>query len=711
MLAGAVAGLVATCLDLTQVTVNPWALLAGGGMAAAVGLGHGAILGLGLAVCAHVSAPVRYVVGVGLGLSAAFWLTRKLGVFWRLGGPHDQLATLALAGSMLAGLGFGVVFAATARSGGQGFGPRSRLGRDAGILVLVLGFVGSAVADRGLPYLPVYPAAQLVFRVGGLWSLILLFLWAQGSSHRCSSPDPRWLFGGLGAVTLVLLAGLRHDERTVTPELLRRPYPSLMLSSARRLTDFDGDGFSGFFGGGDCAPFDETRGPTGRDIPGNGIDENCMAGDAPLIPADALGWLPEGDGPSPVDVVLVTVDSLRADRVGAYGYGRATTPNLDRWAQQAQRFERAYTVAGWTSLAVSSLLRGRYPRHLRWTPVVETTTFRLVRSSSGPTLEPGEGIRLGFSLPLDDPHPTLATRLSARGMATAAVVDDGFSSFLSSEAGQAAGFDTYREMDHAPSTRPSDAGTVDVALELLDELARGRPFFLWVHLFGVHAPSETHDGAPRFGSTASDRYDHEVAFADAQLGRLLDAVDALEPRRSVAVVVTSDHGETITTGTRMHGFDLREDVLRIPLFVRAPGWAPGVRRHPATLVDLMPTILALTETPAPDWLDGENLARQASPGDRRVLFADVWRSGTDGTRTMDRVVAFDGEARLTLDRITRGLDIASMTGAHARPSRARVDALVEALEVYLDAAGAASAAEGEHLQPVRPHHSGAQSRR
>lgn len=269
-------------------------------------------------------------------------------------------------------------------------------------------------------------------------------------------------------------------------------------------------------------------------------------------------------------MVLITIDSLRADACSVSGGTPGGTPNLQRWFEQgATSFDRAYTSGGWTSLAVSSMLRGYYPRRLRWTRLVETSTSRLLRPPLTGQLAADETARIQFGLPLEDPLRPLPWWLQRRGMLTAGVVDDGEGSLLAPEfVGD--GFDLYRTVDALPPERRDDAGTADLALETLAAIPAGRPFFLWVHFFGPHSPVQVHPGVARGGDTLLDYYAHEVLYCDMQVGRLLEAVAGRQSDVPVAVVVAADHGELFQGWSRAHGVSVAEPALRVPLIVRAP---------------------------------------------------------------------------------------------------------------------------------------------
>lgn len=297
------------------------------------------------------------------------------------------------------------------------------------------------------------------------------------------------------------------------------------------------------------------------------------------------------EGPRPPSLLLVTIDTLRADACDVPGLARgravAATPRLAQLAASGTTFTAASSVAPLTLPAHASLMTGLRPaRH-------------------GLTVNGVARERL--------PSPTLAEVLGRAGRATGAFVS---STVLDRRYGLAAGFDVYDDVlfepggPPAPTERRGDR-TADRALAWLRE--RDGPFLGWVHLFDPHAPYDAPD-APR--GRDREAYLAEVAFADRQLGRLLDA---LEPARTgpVLVVVTADHGEGLGEhGERTHGLLLHEATIRVPLVVGWVGTAPPgapfagapTRRDDAvSLVDLAPTLLAALGEAAPSGLDGADV--------------------------------------------------------------------------------------------------------
>ena len=287
------------------------------------------------------------------------------------------------------------------------------------------------------------------------------------------------------------------------------------------------------------------------------------------------------------NVLLVTIDTLRADALGSYG-GPAATPNLDRLAASGARFEFAHAHAVVTLPSHASILTGRYP------------------------FEHGIHDNSGYRLPADS--LTLATMLRAEGFATGAFV----AAFpLDSQFGLDLGFEVYDDRfghaegpsDFTIAERPAEA-VVAVASDWIE--SQGGPWFAWVHLFDPHA---VYAPPPPFDARyAASPYHGEVAYTDHALGPLLAMVQGADERPTL-VVVTSDHGEALGEhGERTHGLFAYEATLRVPLILaqvgsRAPD-APEdgvVSAEPARHVDIVPSILDALSVPAPSTLPGRSL--------------------------------------------------------------------------------------------------------
>ncbi|HET7291943.1 MAG TPA: sulfatase-like hydrolase/transferase [Vicinamibacteria bacterium] len=290
----------------------------------------------------------------------------------------------------------------------------------------------------------------------------------------------------------------------------------------------------------------------------------------------------------PRNLLIVTLDTLRADHVGSYGYAAARTPRLDGLAARGLRFERATTVAPLTLPAHSSLLTGTF------------LAFHGVRDNGG--------------FYLGDDQVTLAEVLKERGFRTGAFV----SAFvLDSRWGIAQGFERFFD-DFDFSKFEKAAGmdaiqrpgreTVDAALAWLEE-DRRKPFFAWVHLYDPHTPyAAPPEQAARFPRTLQGAYDAEIAEADTQLGRLLDALESDGRLGSTLVAVLGDHGEMLGEhGEQTHSFFVYEAAVRIPLVLSGPGVPARVVKDQVRIVDVMPTALELLKVEAPAAVQGSSL--------------------------------------------------------------------------------------------------------
>jgi choline-sulfatase len=288
------------------------------------------------------------------------------------------------------------------------------------------------------------------------------------------------------------------------------------------------------------------------------------------------------------NLLLVSIDTLRADHLGCYGYAAAITPRLDGLASRGLRFAQATTVVPLTLPAHSSLLTGTFPA---W-----------------------HGVRDNGGFYLGDEQTTLAELLKEKGYRTGGFVG---SFVLDRRWGIAQGFDRYfdefdlKKFDQAPSMdviqRPG-AEVVDHALAWLGE-DLDKPFFAWVHLYDPHAPYEAPEPyRSRFPATAAGAYDAEIAATDAQVGRLLDALDADGRLPETLVVVVGDHGEMLGEhGEQTHGYFIYDAAVHIPLIVAGPGLAAKEIRDQVRIVDVMPTALDLLGTAAPKAVQGVSL--------------------------------------------------------------------------------------------------------
>jgi arylsulfatase A-like enzyme/Tfp pilus assembly protein PilF len=287
-------------------------------------------------------------------------------------------------------------------------------------------------------------------------------------------------------------------------------------------------------------------------------------------------------------VVIVTIDTLRADRLGCYGRADVATPRLDRIA-----------AGGALALEASAHVPLTRPSHV---------------SIFTGLLPPEHGIRDNISPAVVPDVPLLAEVLQKAGFATGAFVS---SVVLDSQSGLDRGFDTYADRFEGASgdaqflntVQKKGTETLEEALEWLESKRQGR-VFLWLHLYEPHDPYEPPE--PYASRYAGRPYDGEVAWSDELVGRLDDGLASLGLKDDTALLVTSDHGEGLGEHDEaLHGFFVYQTTLRVPFMVRAPGIRPGTRLDSTVrLVDIFPTVLELAGVaPSPGVaLSGRSLA-------------------------------------------------------------------------------------------------------
>lgn len=270
------------------------------------------------------------------------------------------------------------------------------------------------------------------------------------------------------------------------------------------------------------------------------------------------------------NVLLITLDTTRADRLGCYGYTAAETPNLDRLAAEGVRFEQCVTCVPITLPAHASMMTATYPFH--------------------------HGVRDNGKYRLHGGNVTLAELLSRAGYDTAAVVG---SFVLNGKYGVSQGFDRYVDLAtpaeqvpdlHGHGSERKASEVADLAIQQL-EVIGDRRFFLWVHFFDPHWPYAPPEP---YRSSHQDGYNGEVAYMDAEVGRVLDALEQRGLDDKTLVVVVGDHGEGLGEHNEdAHSFFVYETTMRVPLVARCPGRLPAGRvvREAVRTVDLMPTIL------------------------------------------------------------------------------------------------------------------------
>ena len=652
---------------------------------AGLGVGAGLLAGLGWVLLVRFggTVPTAAIAGLGGFVAAAggLWLVVALNAIAKLGGPHQNLAFAVLGFAAVVALAGAVallVFVQIRR------GEHRKRTTVLFFVAALASCVGLVAIDRTV-FPGNYPAFHMFLEglaiVAGTLALGVLPV----------APPLRWsvvtVLLALAAVPLLVLLPARTEAISA---IVDRPFSRLALTVLRRATDPDRDGYSSVLAGQDCSPFNAGINPGASEVPGNGIDENCQFGDAlahEVTPADNV---PVPKAASPTSVVLITIDALRPDRMSLFANPRPTTPNLSAWAREGARvYTHATTSGGFTTITLPSIMRGIYPRRIGWDPIVQTNRLRLFPPDKPIELLPGER-RLfvyGKARPSEAFRP-LAWWLRRRGMQTAAVVDDGRSGFLAPRWGLAEGFETYVDIPFDAGRKDQDQLVARLAIEQIQRLdAAGTPFFLWVHFYGPHWPDTPR---PEFGfpDTVDGRYDAEIAFVDRQVGQLLAALDKLSG--PVATIVTSDHGEVLTRQGRFHGRSLGEDALRVPLLLKGPGISPGRVDLPVSLVDILPTVLALTETPVPPGLDGVDLVGTPPEAQaQRLPLAETWYWDGHGRLRLDKLAVFSPRYRLESDRLNNALTLYRRNSPtpESKPDEAAMKILSARLYQHFESAG------------------------
>ena len=352
----------------------------------------------------------------------------------------------------------------------------------------------------------------------------------------------------LTAAVAFTFARFDHNQNLKTQIFYRTTQAKQHFRLAQWILDFDRDGYSALLGGGD--PDDRQAGinPGATEVTGDGVDNNCIGGD--LTGQDIEAWNREREarhaapeaGAKRYNLIYIFVDALRADHLGAYGYHRNTSPNLDALAARSAVFDNAFTPSPNTYQAVPKFMQSAY-----WDGHYETWTEVLARNGYKTFLFPR---RLAF------------LQRHVKGI----------------------------EQIVKPGKKGLNS-TVDKAIDVLSKHPQERPFCAYIYVPDPHLPFARH-AKFNYGSSFTDLYDGEIAYTDNQLGRLFDWLDKSGKMNDTMVVIMADHGESVgERAVYKHNSQLYNEQMRIATIFYVPGLAP--RRIPdyVSSIDLGATIL------------------------------------------------------------------------------------------------------------------------
>jgi arylsulfatase A-like enzyme len=360
------------------------------------------------------------------------------------------------------------------------------------------------------------------------------------------------------------------------------------LALIRPALDFDKDTFPGLLGGGDCDDRNPAVNPGALDWPEDGLDQDCDGRD---LRAVDLRPPPQHRVPATVprdlNILLIVIDTLRADHLGSYGYKRPTSPEIDALAADGVVFENAWAHAPSTRYSMPALVTGRWPSAIKWEP-------------------PAAGATKWWPA-FSREHRTIAEALRARGYFNGAFY--AYEYFNRTDGrGFERGIDQYDDRlaaKHIDTNAGPAESRGSSAREMADDgidflrAYRDQKFFLTLHFYDPHLDYQRHPGAPEFGNSPADLYDGEIWFTDRNVGRVIGTLRELGLYDKTAIFITGDHGEGLGEhGIVAHGYDLLAPQTKVPLIARVPGLGSRRVQEPVGHVDLAPTLANLARAPA-----------------------------------------------------------------------------------------------------------------
>jgi len=374
-----------------------------------------------------------------------------------------------------------------------------------------------------------------------------------------------------------------------------------LIFLSKKIIDLDRDGFSYILGGGDIDDTNPNIHPMATEIPGNGIDDNCVGGDykkkvkQPIKDLSSLLLSAKGKAPNRPNIILITIGELRRDHIGVFGYNRDTTPNIDRLAKDSIIFKNGYSLFPKTPYSVGSILTGLHPN-------------KILRDYDN------NNKKLSYI--------TLPEILRYYDYKTCSIVPD---EWHAADRYWAKGFELFDNTsatieEHNKQDLITSPNVTEKAIEFIKNHKNNR-FFLYLMYFDPHEFYVFHEGFSKWGKDDIDLYDGEIAFNDYQLGRLLNYLKFENLYDNSLIFFSSDSGEEFGEhGGRSHDHKVYNELLHNPIIVKLPGSKGRRSDYFATTMDAVPTILKLLNIEHAESFDGVDLMSHLET-DKRTLFA------------------------------------------------------------------------------------------
>lgn len=542
---------------------------------------------------------------------------------------EPQLTALVLAVVQLpmivAALAIALGVASLAGSGARRLhphlGPWNPLGRAVPALavMVIVGSLGIRILLELMPQVrPLVPWASILAAFAFAFGVYLgaVLVRARG---RLLPAAPRarriTLAAGIPALAALMLLTLTRfgaDARTRYIAISSSPPLSRLIDLVRVANDLDRDGFGSLLGENDCGALDSAIYPGARDIPDDGVDQNCDGRDFSL--AQAASYRTGERMPVPDNfqrdwnILLITVDTVRFDHTSFGGYveakGRDTTPNLARLVERSTSFTFASAPSAGTMASVPAILTSKF-------------------FHSGIALD--EKVKPGMPPRLTPENTLIGEILQRAGYTTGAILTHEYFE----DWGMEQGFHDYdNELGKKPDPyKITSPDVTDRAIAWISSNA-DKKWFLWGHYLDPHGRYVAHPGETSYGSTEEDLYDGELHFTDKHLGRLLDELQRIPGAGRTIIIITSDHGDGFNEhGFINHGMALYRELLHVPLIIYVPDLPPREVPGATSPLDIVPTVADLAGVDVSDLsFEGESLVPQLFHGrdaHDRVVFAET----------------------------------------------------------------------------------------